>query len=321
MLTLSEAALQIPSLVACFDSLETLYLGEHRRSAVRETRLTAAVGAFLTPPLASLMASPSWPLDLLTGSALGAGQFWSISRGGVEEEIVDTQHTSLVRKAAGVDGPPASNLRLTWSIRKYAERDNWLGSLGWVETAAERNNDREGLPTALLHRLCQLFSIARAAGAEFFLEQITIILAKDPSLPNPCLTPRLHADEYYGRRETAVVSLLEEGWSADGGTWFMPTLTMRDIGDGDQITPERIRDWYPVTPIVATGNGDLCIYDGMRNADGIMSPDLGVPHISGDIPGASSRLVVLLHHRPAEKPRQSFAIRGAREKRHELRSK
>src|SRR3954447_13613062 len=37
------------------------------------------------------------------------------------------------------------------------------------------------------------------------------------------------------------------------------------------------------------GNGDLCIYDGMRNAGGIMSPDLGVPHISGDIPGASSR--------------------------------
>lgn len=321
MLTLSQAGRQMPALVACYSSLETLYLGEHRSSTARETRLTAALGAFLTPPLANLMACPNWPLDLLAGSVLDAGQFWSISRGGVEEEIVNPQHTSLVRKAAGVDGPPASNLRLTWSIRKYTERDNWLGSLGWVEMAAERSNDREGLPAALLQRLCQIFSIARAAGAEFFLEQITIVLAKDPSLPNPCLTPRLHADEYYGRRETALVSLLEEGWSADGGTWFMPTLTMRDIGDGDRITPERIRDRYPVTPIVATGNGDLCIYDGMRNADGIMNPDLGVPHISGDIPGASSRLVLLLHHRPAEKPRQDLSIHGARERRHEMRPK
>jgi hypothetical protein len=115
--------------------------------------------------------------------------------------------------------------------------------------------------------------------------------------------------------------LLEEGWSANGGTWFLPTLTMRDIGDGDQITPERIRDWYPVTPIVATGSGDLCIYDGMRNAAGIISSDLGAPHISGDIPGASSRLVALLHHRPAEKPRQNFAIRRSWGKDHEMRPK
>jgi len=45
-------------------------------------------------------------------------------------------------------------------------------------------------------------------------------------------------------------------------------------------------------------------------ADPPLAPDpVSVTMLSGDIPGASSRLVLLPRHRPAEKPRQSLTIR------------
>lgn len=300
MLTLSQASSQFPSLVACADTLEHLYLNQQRCGTVRSAKLTAVLGALLTPSLVRMMSDPTWPLDLLVGSRLDAHQYWSISRGGVEECALRPQHLALVRKAAGVDDAPSGNLRLTWSIRKYAERDKWLGSSPWLKTVLGRCLTQRSIFAEILSRLAYLSEVALAAGAELFIEQLTVVLAKDSSASNPCLTPRLHADEYYGYRQTAVASLLEKGWSVDGGTWFLPTITMRDIPDGDQVNPEQILSRFPNTPIVATGNGDLCIYDGMRDITGEMRHELGTAHISGDIPGRSSRLVVLMHHQPPE---------------------
>lgn len=298
MLTLSEAVRYLPTRVACANSLDQLYRNERLWNELGSIRLVGTLGAVRTSAIEGLMGCPVWPLDLLTGSVLDTGQFWSISRGGVAEEPFGPRHLALIRAATGADGDPHGNLRLTWSVRRYSERDDRMGSLAWLETALQRHLSRRGLLTELLHRLVRLFLLARSAGAELFLEQLTVVLAKDASSPNPCLTPRLHADEYYGYRETAIASLLEPGWSTRGGTWFLPTLTMRDIPDGDGLMPERIDERFPDTPIVGAGNGDLCIYDGMRGATGAKSQDLGTPHISGDLPGASARLVVLMHHRP-----------------------
>lgn len=298
MITLPEASIQFPSLVACADNLEQLYIDHKSCKEVRSAKLVAALGALLTPSINNMMSERAWPLDLLASSVLDSGQFWSFSQGGVEECALEPQHFSLIKKAAGLEGAPDGNLRFTWSIRRYLDKSDWLGSLPWLKTLVERNSTQTGMFIELLQRLVQLFEISQAAGADFFIEQMTVILAKDQAAPNPCLTPRLHADEYYGYRQTAIASLIEKDWSIDGGTWFLPAITMQDISDGDQITPECIYERFPKTPIVATGNGDLCIYDGMRNAAGEVSSELGAAHISGDIPGRSARLLILMHHRP-----------------------
>jgi hypothetical protein len=51
-------------------------------------------------------------------------------------------------------------------------------------------------------------------------------------------------------------------------------------------------------PIVEGGSGDLLLYSGMIDAEGITLTANGVPHISPDLPGHSARVVILMRNLP-----------------------
>lgn len=151
---------------------------------------------------------------------------------------------------------------------------------------------------ALLDRLIELLASASECGGQLLVEQLTIIVAKDAAEPLRTLTPLLHADEYYGPRETAISSLCESGWSRYGGALFLPTCRMSDFAEAGPVDMQRLTSGLTKEPVVMPGTGDVLFYDGMNGKDGTTAPSRGVPHISADVAGASSRLVILMRHFP-----------------------
>jgi len=297
-LTISQAASQFPNLIACvkrFEDLADLRFGKACiDQSGGQTKLACVEGAIDVTSLSERMKKSSWPLALVRHSTLPQGQFWSVSRSGTEERSLCEDDLVGLGEAAGCAAIPKGNLRLTWSIRRYADKDEHLGSHAWLVGVIKAQQVATSFFSQLLRALFTLFQRAETVGTRLYVEQISAVLAKDPEAPNPCLTPRVHSDEYYGPGQSGIVSLLEPGWSLDGGTWFLPTLNSQQLPPGNRIDAPRFQHHFPNTPIVAAGSGDLCIYDGMRNEAGELCGERGLPHVSGDQPGRSARLVVLL---------------------------
>ena len=152
-------------------------------------------------------------------------------------------------------------------------------------------------PRAITHGLLQLSTEAATCGAGIIIEQLSIILSKSTAAQTRTLTPHVHADEYYGRRETAIASLLESGCNPAGGTLFLPTQRMAALAPRGPVDITEIDGKLAGMPLMASRSGDVCIYDGMLTPSGEKDPHLGVPHVSADIQGRSARLVVLMRHR------------------------
>lgn len=299
-LDIREAAKQLPDHVFATDNLRDLYRNNSLRHGKEKARLLCLMQGLHSRELQSFMNGCTWPVELIANTVLPVGEYWMITPGNSVPRPLAENDLQDVIQAAGIGSPPRGNIRCTWSLRKYSERESQKGGLEWISSLYEANHDAAGPIKPLLKALINLLHEARCHGAALFVEQFTAVIAKDATAPNPCLTPRLHADEYYGLRETAIASLLERGWSKKGGTWFLPTNVIADYPEGDQITPVDIERKFPGVPVVCTGSGDVCFYDGMRNPDNVADPMLGVPHISADLPGESSRLVILMHHKPSK---------------------
>ncbi len=72
---------------------------------------------------------------------------------------------------------------------------------------------------------------------------------------------------------------------------FFPTLANSDLSDDEQLSMEDALKKYPGHPAVAAMSGDLACYDGVLNGARIIDTTLGLPHVSPDYPGQTSRLL------------------------------
>jgi hypothetical protein len=296
-LNVRAAARVLPGSVIVSDRLSDLYRSDKAEDVGSGARLLCLSHGLHSNALARAMSTPSWALNLIQELTPLGDMGWLISTTAMEDRPLSPSDFSLIDRASGVNGKPEGNVRCTWPIRRYDDRQSRSGGLEWMEARLHPNATRGGIAQHLLRATHRLMAAATEDGAEFHVEQISIVLAKDAQSTNTCLTPRLHADEYYGHREAAIASLLERGWSENGGTWFLPTCYMTKYPDGDSIKPEDVTSArFTDVPVVHTNSGDVCIYDGMQDAAGKAKASRGLPHISGDLPGESSRLVVLMNH-------------------------
>lgn len=283
--------------VVVSESLADLYVDDLQRPRESRAKLLCLRGGLQIAEIRDSMRNNSWPIELVKELRLRDGDHWLIADNALSDRTMTAKDIPAIGACAGIDGVPTGNVRCTWPIRRYDERTSVRGGLTWFEELLLDNQSAPGIVQFLLHYLIRLMQSAREHDASLFVEQVSVILTKDAQSNNKCLTPRLHADEYYGHRETAVLSLLESGWSETGGTWFFPNQTIADYPDGYDIRPDHIvGQRFINTAVVYPGNGDLCIYDGMQDSFGKARIQAGLPHISGDIAGRSSRLVVLMNH-------------------------
>ena len=252
-------------------------------------------GALRYPALASLMASPRWPMEVLR--ALPPGDRWPWTVDG-HDGGPSTDHRDVVRRvdaATGCRGAAPENVIASLPLRGYEERDSDIGGLEWWREAAEPDGPRASPGNAFVRALLALLAQASETGSSLFVEQISMIIAKHPAGPLATLTPTLHSDLHYGPYSAAVASLLEPGWPNQRGTIFAPTIDMAAIERLGSITVDSIATALPGVPLVATGCGDVCVYGGMVASDGSTDPRNGVPHMSPDSPGCGARLVVLMN--------------------------
>lgn len=282
-------------------SISSLY-GSDLNDKGKLPRILCLLGALRSARISQGMSISSWPIDLIQNLKPLDGNKWLIAHDSLVEEQLTRDDFETICNATGMRGKPRGNVRCTLPIRRYDERNSSIGGIDWLEQLIKSNNSSAGMILPLLLAIKKVMIDAKANRADLFLEQISMVIEKDPSAADTCLTPRLHADEYYGFRETAVASLIEKNWSPNGGTWFLPTCTMQDYPDGNTIKPSDLHsDRFQDVPIVYSSSGDLCIYDGMLDEQGVSCANLGLPHISSDIPGRSSRLILLFHHLCPEK--------------------
>lgn len=254
----------------------------------------------LAAATADLLADPPWPLHLATDLAAGDDWPWSVKGpDGVDRPFDDPGVYDHVRRATGAAGAPVGNVEITLRLRDYRERSSSVGGRAWwaqrwSTLAASRGPARE-----LLAALRVMLERAHVAGLELFVEELVAIIAKDPASPLVAPTPTLHSDEHYGDRATAVVSLAEPGWSDGHGTVFLPGTTMAEVWHMRPIDLTVLDRDLGDRPRHLLAAGDVAIYGGMATTDGI-AKERGIPHISPDVPGSSSRLLVLMHAREAQ---------------------
>lgn len=255
-------------------------------------------GALANDALDSFMSSRSWPLALLEDLPPGQGWTWTLTTGDGDATVTEaTQILDAVRRASGVNGQPVGNVLATLSIREYEERDSNAGDIAWWRSRRLQGALTVGFGGVLVDSIIRLLERAAAAGCELFVEQLSIILAKDPAALIAAPTPTLHSDMYYGVRETAIVSIIEHGWESLGGAMFLPTCRMNQLWHMRPLNLSKIERQLANEPLIISCSGDVLIYDGMIGPDGQRNARNGIPHISPDVAGKSSRLAILMFNR------------------------
>lgn len=297
-----EAQAKRPGHIALFDNFSDLYRHDADGSMMRADVLVWP-GALATRQICSFFDRSEWPLELLSSLILPEDEDWLFAHSDDADQSrprpgLTESDLSRIAKAAGVEQAPCGNFRCTWWIRRYDQTDEHSGSIAYFQSVQQRLQPGPSLGRALIERLIDVLTAAHTNGGDLLVEQLTLIVAKDEARPLRTLTPRLHADEYYGARETAISSICETGWSRQGGALFLPTCRMSDFAGVGPIDMKRLRAGVTSEPVMGSDSGDLLIYDGMRMADGTVDRGQGVPHISSDVLGESARLVVLMRHRP-----------------------
>lgn len=250
---------------------------------------------FLNKELKRHFARADWPIDLV--KAFGSSEWRWVVKYPEEGDLV-AESMPILEKAAGLHGRPEGNIHLTLELRSYDVRDSDVGGLSWWQCRANAVRGKTELGDLFVNRLLEVLSEVECSGGSFFVEQLSIIISKDETASQGTLTPFLHSDMYYGVRETAITSLLESGWEGHGGALFMPDVKMAHFGEDDESIG--LQETFKLAcehALWKTYSGDILIYDGQIK-DGEACGSRGIPHISPDQPGYSSRLCVLMHHKP-----------------------
>jgi hypothetical protein len=264
-----------------------------------KTSLLIWRAAFGAQHIEPLMTSQAWPLRVLGAFPISEGWGWVVrTSSDPEKEISDPKAVQAhVSAACGrVTGVPQGNICATLSLRKYEEQTHSIGGFRWFQENLNRIDQSDSGIAAFLDRLLGVLKEAEEAGACLMVEQMAIILAKDPSAPLATLTPTLHSDMYYGFRETAILSLIEQGQDQSGGSLFLPDMKMSELAMHRPIDLAKMWSLVEGRQVLNARSGDLAVYDGMidrsRNDEAVF--ENGTPHISPDIPGKSARLVILM---------------------------
>lgn len=249
---------------------------------------------FLNEGLKRHFARADWPIELV--KAFAPSEWRWVMKYPEEGDLV-AESMSILEKAAGLNGRPDGNIHLTLELRSYDVRDSEVGGLSWWQSRAHSVRGKTELGDLFVNRLLDVLAEVERSGASFFVEQLSIIISKDEMASQGTLTPFLHSDMYYGVRETAITSLLETGWEGHGGALFMPDVKMAHFGEDDEsIGLQETFELAFEHALWKTYSGDILIYDGQIK-DGEACGSRGIPHISPDQPGRSSRLCVLMHHK------------------------
>ncbi|TSD75389.1 hypothetical protein FFI16_002810 [Pseudomonas sp. KBS0710] len=253
-------------------------------------------GGFASNALSAAFETADWPIRLL--EAMPPSEAWPWKWVGADTSETDpTRIMQAVQRASGVEHTPQGNVHLTLELRRYEEKHSTVGDLAWWKSRQQLLEQSGEFGRAFITTLLRAFESAQAAGSELFTEQLSIVISKDPQSVLFTLTPTLHADEYYARRQTAIVSLLETGWDSIGGAVFLPKRSMQSLWHLRPITLQRLQDEFDDEVLLRTESGDVMIYDGMINEEGVVVRDKGIPHISPDAVGKTSRLCVLMYHK------------------------
>ncbi|WP_316168781.1 MULTISPECIES: hypothetical protein [unclassified Bradyrhizobium] len=282
--------------VSVSSDLHQLLGRKSRQGANADQSLLVWRRAFVQPELKECFSAPSWPFELLEALPPSPEWPWVLVKG--EERVNDANAIrEALLYASGTKGAPVGNVHVTLELRSYEERSSFSGGLGWWQTRQADIAGRNAFGHAFVTALISVLERAVAVGSELFTEQMSVIVSKDASSPVATLTPTLHSDKFYGIRETAITSLLENGWEGHGGALFLPACRMDRLWHLRPITIAKLVEQLADELVLRTGSGDILLYDGMVGVDGVASPSNGIPHISPDVPGMSSRLGILMHHR------------------------
>jgi hypothetical protein len=289
----------LPDRLATSMAVDTCLASLQARAAASANELLLVwKRAFWSKDLECHFRQPSWPIELLDAMPPGPTWAWKLAKG-KERVPANDELLAAVRAGAGVDGVPEGNVHVTLELRGYDERQSDIGGLDWWRSRVPSIRERNGFGCAFANAILHVLKQAHAQRSELFIEQMSIVLSKDPGAPISTLTPTLHSDLYYGARETAITSLLEKGWEGFGGAMFTPACRMDRIWHLRPITIDNLLDKVGGEDIVQTDSGDILIYGGMLGKDGASNPANGIPHISPDCPGRSARLGILMHQRSA----------------------
>lgn len=269
-------------------------LSERDSALIHKPALLVWKQGFLDKELQEHFSRSDWPIQLI--KAFAASEWRWLMKYPEEGNLV-AESMPLLESAAGLNGRPDGNIHLTLELRSYDVRDSDVGGLDWWRSRADSVRGKTELGDLFVKRLLDVLSEVECSGGRFFVEQLSIIISKDETASQGTLTPFLHSDMYYGVRETAITSLLESGWEGHGGALFMPDVKMAQFGEDDEsIGLQETFELACDHSLCKTYSGDILIYDGQIK-DGEACGSRGIPHISPDQPGFSSRLCVLMQHK------------------------
>lgn len=260
--------------------------------------------ALMADGIERMMSQPDWPEKIL--KALPPGPNWKWLLRGAQENIESDQDTlqaadifNAVSQASGAHGgTPTKNIHVTLELRAYDQQDHHIGGLEWWAQNKENLNIDDADMQSFFNQLLDVLKKARAQGCNFLVEQISMIISKDLNSPLMTLTPTLHSDTFYGPNETAITSLLETGYDSMGGGMFVPSRNMEELWHLRPISLQTLEAAVGDHPVVMTNSGDIINYSGMIGNDGQTRKANGVPHISSDKAGFTSRLVILMRNKP-----------------------
>ena len=251
-------------------------------------------GALLSEPIYEAFRDPRWPMRIFQAMSRKDGWDWRVRTMTDGQPVNDDRAAEMaIVRASGLKGPPAGNVLASVEIRDYQDHGSWHGGLEWWREK-DFGSVEDSFVRELIARICDVLERAKQESINLYIEKLSIVLGKDAAAPLATHLPLLHSDMYYGVRETAICAITERGFNPHGAGIFLPTLNMETLS---ALGPLYIDDIYAILdgyPIVQTGSGDLIMYDGMIGQDGSVSEKNGVPHISPDVAGKSSRLTLLM---------------------------
>lgn len=250
-------------------------------------------GAFCQPGLLAHFEHPHWPLDLLDALPCPTWPWILLMRREMQMDPADILRRTIA--AAGVSGPPEGNIHLKLEIRRWEDRATAIGGLDWWLERAQEVAQRNSFGAVLIAALIGVLITATQRGVPLFTDQLSIVLTKHPQSPASGIAPLLHSDRAYGHRESAITSLLEKGWDACGGALYVPGRRMSELQSLLPITVQDIDRKLSREAVLMSQSGDLLIYDGMLSPSGQSHAQLGIPHLSAELPGRAARLAILMY--------------------------
>ena len=245
------------------------------------------------------MRQPDWPIKIISSLAKHLGWNWDAKHSrNTDEVITDPKEIlSLARLACGVASRPEGNIIVTLNLRSYQDKCSDVGGFNWWSDQRKNIQDSDVFVSAFLSKLTDMLHCAYDSEIGIYTEQMSLVIAKDSMSPIATLVPILHSDLSYGERESTLCSLLEPGYNPYGGVLSVPTIKMTALEKELPIDIHKLFELLPDVPIVKVNSGDIMLHDGMIGPDGKAVLERGLPHISPDLPGKSSRIVFLMRHK------------------------